>query len=84
MSRLTVFSVKLRRSATGEEHVRAIFARDAATAKTSATANARAVLPLFIERRYERFDVMACDVNARDARVTPSRLLPAGIRSKPT
>jgi hypothetical protein len=65
MNRRTVFSVKLRRSATGEEHVRTIFAADEATAKARAIAKARTVLPLFAERKYERFEVVFCDVDAR-------------------
>ena len=65
MSRRTVFSVKLRRSATGEEHVRTILAADETTAKESAIARARAVLPLFVERKYERFEVVSCDVDAK-------------------
>jgi hypothetical protein len=65
MNRRTVFSVKLRRSATGEEHVRTIFAADEATAKARVIAKARAVLPLFAERKYERFEVVSCDVDAR-------------------
>ena len=65
MSRRTVFSVKLRRSATGEEHVRTIFAADEPTAKERAIAKARAVLPLFVERKYEQFEVVSCDVDAR-------------------
>jgi phage terminase Nu1 subunit (DNA packaging protein) len=64
MNRRTVFSVKLRRSATGEA-VRTIFAADEATAKARAIAKARAVLPLFAERKYERFEVVSCDVDAR-------------------
>jgi hypothetical protein len=47
MTRRNTFSVKLRRSATGEEHVRTIFAADESTAKERAIAKARAVLPLF-------------------------------------
>jgi hypothetical protein len=64
MKRRTVFSVKLRRSATGEEHVRTIFAADESTAKERAIAKARAVLPLFVERKYERFEIVSCDVDA--------------------
>jgi len=65
MSRRNVFSVKLRRSATSEEHVRTIFAADESTAKERAIAKARAVLPLFVERKYERFEVLSCDVDTR-------------------
>jgi hypothetical protein len=67
MSRRTIFSVKLRRSATGEEHVRTMFAADESTAKEKAIARARAVLPLFVERKYELFEVVSCDVDARSA-----------------
>jgi hypothetical protein len=65
MGRRTVFSVKLRRSATGEEHVRNIFAADESTAKERAIAKARAVLPLMVERKYEPFEVVSCDIDAR-------------------
>jgi hypothetical protein len=65
MSRRTIYSVKLRRSATGEEHVRTIFAADESTAKEKAIAAARAVLPLFVERKYERFEVLSCSIDAR-------------------
>jgi hypothetical protein len=65
MIRKAVFSVKLRRSTTGEEHVRTIIAADESTAKERAIAKARAVLPLFVEREYERFEVVSCDVDAR-------------------
>jgi hypothetical protein len=65
MGRRTVFSVKLRRSTTGEEHVRTIFAADESTAKERAIAKARAVLPLMVEREYERFEVVSCDVDAK-------------------
>ena len=61
MSRKTAFSVKLRRSTTGEEHVRTIFAADELTAKERAIARAPAVLPLFVERQYERFEVVSCE-----------------------
>ena len=63
MSRKTAFSVKLRRPATGEEHVRTIFAADESTAKERAIARARAVLPLFVERKYEPFEVLSCDAS---------------------
>jgi hypothetical protein len=64
MTRRTAFSVKLRRSATGEEHVRTIFAADESIAKERAIAKARAVLSLFAERAYERFEIVSCDVDA--------------------
>ena len=67
MSRRTAFSVKLRRSTTGEEHVRTIFAADEAIAKERAIAKARAVLPKMVEREYERFEVVSCDVEARSS-----------------
>ena len=63
MGRKTTFSVKLRRSATGEEHVRTIFAADELAAKERAIARARAVLPLFVERKYERFEVVSCETS---------------------
>ena len=65
MSRRTVFSVKLRRTATGEEHLRTIFAADETTAKERAIAKARATLPLFAEKKYEGFEVVSCEVDAR-------------------
>jgi hypothetical protein len=64
MARRTVFSVKLRRSTTGEEHVRTIFAPDESIAKERAIAKARGVLPLFVQRAYERFEIVSCDVDA--------------------
>jgi hypothetical protein len=63
MGRKTAFSVKLRRSATGEEHVRTIFAADELAAKERAIARARAVLPQFVERKYERFEVVSCETS---------------------
>src|SRR5437764_1366408 len=63
MNRRSIFSVKLRRSATGEEHVRTVFAADESLAKERAIAKARAVLPMFVEMKYERFEVVSCDVD---------------------
>ena len=60
MSRKTAFSVKLRRLGTGEEHVRTVFAEDESAAEERAIARARAVLPLFVERKYESFQVVSC------------------------
>jgi hypothetical protein len=62
MRRKALFSVKLRRSATGEQHVRLIFAADEATAKERGIAKSRAALPMFVERKYECFEVISCEV----------------------
>lgn len=65
MRRKTQFSIKLRRTSTGEEHVRTILADDEAAAKERAIVRARDVLPLAAERAYEQFEVLSCEVVPR-------------------
>jgi hypothetical protein len=55
------YEVTLRRTATGDEHKRRVFAPDKETAGKVAIARARKVLPTMAERKYERYEVVACE-----------------------
>ncbi len=64
MNRRAMFDVRLRQSTTSEEHVRTILSNSESKAKESAILKARAALPLFAERIYERFEVLSCEVRS--------------------
>jgi hypothetical protein len=56
------FRVTLRHVATGKQHERTVFAENEANAKTAAIERARIALSTTMaERRYGRYDVVACE-----------------------
>jgi hypothetical protein len=61
MRKNIMFAVTLRRTDTGETHVRNILSFDEARAREAAEMKARHMLPPVVEKYGVRFEVLACE-----------------------